>query len=125
MALNERETYYEQQIKEYQDNLNQLTRETENVRVELKHIQEENDLKEKKTNDLVNELKQNYEKVQNELMDLNDRGLFQRSAGQSRAIAHAYATSPGLAWSACFFISIFDGQTVRMKNTRSIQVEAI
>jgi predicted nucleic acid-binding Zn-ribbon protein len=76
MALNERETYYEQQIKEYQDNLNQVTRETEKVRVELKHIQEENDLKEKKTNDLVNELKQNYEKVQNELINLNDRGLF-------------------------------------------------
>ncbi len=91
MALNERETYYEQQIKEYQDNLNQLTCETEKVRVELKQMQEENDLKEKKTNALVNELKQNYEKVQNELMDLNDRGLFQRPAGHSHAIAHAYA----------------------------------
>jgi hypothetical protein len=49
----------------------------------------------------------------------------QRPARQSRAIAHAYATSPGLAWGACFFISIFDGQTVRMKNTRSMQVRAM
>ncbi len=58
--------------------------------------------------------------------------LKQRPAGQFHAIARAYAaspdayaTSPGLAWSACFSFSIFDGQTVRMKNTRSMQVQAM
>ncbi|CAF3626009.1 unnamed protein product [Adineta steineri] len=70
MALSERETYFEQQIKEYQHNIHQGTRETENIRAELKHIQEENDLKESKANLLINELKSNYEKIQ---MELNDR----------------------------------------------------
>ncbi|CAF1202420.1 unnamed protein product [Adineta steineri] len=70
MALSERETYFEQQIKEYQHNIHQATRETENIRTELKHIQEESDLKESKANLLINELKSNYEKIQ---MELNDR----------------------------------------------------
>ncbi|CAF3571315.1 unnamed protein product [Adineta steineri] len=70
MALSERETYFEQQIKEYQHNIHQATRETENIRTELRHIQEENDLKESKANVLINELKSNYEKIQ---MELNDR----------------------------------------------------
>ncbi|CAF1050769.1 unnamed protein product [Adineta steineri] len=70
MALSERETYFEQQIKEYQHNIHQATRETENIRAELKHIQKENDLKESQTNVLINELKSNYEKIQ---MELNDR----------------------------------------------------
>jgi predicted RNase H-like nuclease (RuvC/YqgF family) len=71
MTLNEREIYYGQQIKEYQDYINQATHETEKIRAELHQIHEENDLKEKKTNALINELKQNYEKLQ---IELNDRG---------------------------------------------------
>jgi len=71
--LNEREIYYEQQIKEYQNNINQATRETEQIRAELKQIHEENNLKEQKTNELINELKQNYEKVQ---IELNNQGRF-------------------------------------------------
>ncbi len=71
--MNEREIYYEQQIKEYQDNINQATRETEQIRAELKQIHEENNLKEQKTNELINELKQNYEKVQ---IELNNQGRF-------------------------------------------------
>ncbi len=39
--------------------------------------------------------------------------LDQRLAGQSRAIAHAYATSPGLAWSAYFSFSLFGRQRLR------------
>jgi hypothetical protein len=69
---------------------------------------------------------------ENDKRDLKILYSDQRPAGQSRAIAHAcaaspdvYATSPGLAWSACFFIPIFDGQTVRMKNTRSMQFQAM
>ncbi len=71
MALNERELYYEQQIKEYQANINQATLETEKIREELRQIQEENHSKEIKSNALINELKQNYEQIQTEL---NDRG---------------------------------------------------
>jgi len=41
-----------------------------------------------------------YNRLQ-EIGKLKDRAYSkQRPAGQSRAIAHAYATSPGLAWSA-------------------------
>jgi uncharacterized coiled-coil DUF342 family protein len=74
MTLNERETYYEQQIKEYQTNINQAIRETEKVRNEFKQIHEKNDLKEKQSQALINELKQNYEKIQSELAELNNRG---------------------------------------------------
>jgi uncharacterized coiled-coil DUF342 family protein len=74
MTLNERETYYEQQIKEYQTNINQAIRETEKVRNEFKEIHEKNDLKEKQSQALINELKQNYEKIQSELAELNNRG---------------------------------------------------
>ncbi|CAF4009752.1 unnamed protein product, partial [Rotaria sordida] len=73
MVLSERETYYQKQIEEYQTNIYQATRETEKIRTELKQIHEENELKEIKTNALINDLKENYEKIQNELMELNDR----------------------------------------------------
>lgn len=73
MTMNERETHYEQQIKEYQNNINQTTRETEKIRAELQQILEENNLKEKQTNALINELKQNYEKLQ---LEINDQGQF-------------------------------------------------
>ncbi len=53
-------------------------------------------------------------------------GVGQRPPEQSRAIAHAYAespdayaTSPGLAWSACFSFSLFGRQRLRWKHTRS------
>ncbi|CAF3799451.1 unnamed protein product [Rotaria sp. Silwood1] len=76
-TLTERESHYEQQIKEYQSNIAQAVHETEKVRTELKQLQEENISKEKQTNDLINTLKQDYEKqyekLQNDLAELNNR----------------------------------------------------
>ncbi|CAF1284245.1 unnamed protein product [Rotaria sordida] len=76
-TLTERESHYEQQIKEYQSNIAQAINETEKIRTELKQIQEENISKEKQTNDLINTLKQDYEKqcekLQNDLTELNNR----------------------------------------------------
>jgi hypothetical protein len=48
-----------------------------------------------------------------------------RHLASSRAIAHAYATSSGLAWSACFSFSLFGRQRLRWENTRSMQVQAM
>ncbi|CAF4503816.1 unnamed protein product, partial [Rotaria sp. Silwood2] len=61
MALSERETYYQQQIKEYQANIDRATQEAQKIRAELKQLQEENGLKEKNTKSLIDELKENYE----------------------------------------------------------------
>ncbi|CAF4743492.1 unnamed protein product [Rotaria sp. Silwood1] len=76
-TLTERESQYEQQIKEYQANITQAIDETEKIRSELKRIQEENISKEQQTNDLINTLKQDYEKqcekLQNDLVELNNR----------------------------------------------------
>ncbi len=78
LEVSGRESQYEQQIKEYQSNIDQASRETEKVRTELKQIHEENLSKEKQTNDLINTLKQDYEKqgekLQQELIELKDRG---------------------------------------------------
>jgi hypothetical protein len=41
----------------------------------LKKLQEEKDLNEKKSNDTINTLKQNYEILKTELTELQDRGL--------------------------------------------------
>ncbi|CAF3949096.1 unnamed protein product [Adineta steineri] len=77
LAVNERESQYEQKIQEYQTNINQAIQETDKVRLELKQIHEENLLKEKQTNELINTLKQDYEeqskKLRIELTELNDR----------------------------------------------------
>ncbi len=69
--MNERESQYEQQIKEHQSNIDQSHHEIEKLRTELKQIQEGYNSKEKQTNDLITSLKQDYEKLQTEL---NDRG---------------------------------------------------
>jgi hypothetical protein len=61
------ELQYQQQIKEYQSNINHAIEETEKLRKELKQFQEENLLKEKQTNELINSLKQDNEKIQTEL----------------------------------------------------------
>jgi len=41
------------------------------------------------------------------------RGTAPHHLASSRAIAHTYATSPGLAWSACFSFSLFGRQRLR------------
>jgi multidrug resistance efflux pump len=75
-ALHQRGSEYEQQIKEYQDNLEQASRETENIRIELAEVQEEKASIEKISHDTIESLKQDFEK-QNEILktELQDRGL--------------------------------------------------
>ena len=70
-TVNELQSQYEQQIKEYQSNIKQALADTEKVRVELKQFQEENLQKDKQTNETINALKQEKEKLQTEL---NHRG---------------------------------------------------
>ncbi|CAF0876473.1 unnamed protein product [Adineta ricciae] len=72
-TMSEREKHYEHQIKQYRQAINQMTEENNQVRDELRHIQEENALKDEKTEAFISELKQNYERVQHELIELNDR----------------------------------------------------
>ncbi len=74
LALSERESQYEQQIKEYQSNVNQASNETDKIRTELKQLYEENISKEQQTNHLINTLKQDCEKLQIELAELDNRG---------------------------------------------------
>lgn len=69
--MNELQTQYEQQIKEYQSNIKQALEDTDKVRAELKRFQEENLQKEKQTNETINALKEGNEKLQSEL---NHRG---------------------------------------------------
>ncbi|UJR09199.1 hypothetical protein I4U23_013447 [Adineta vaga] len=73
MAFSEREKYYEEQIRQYQDKINQATRETEKSYATLQYIQEENELKDRRTEALITKLKENYEQVQTELTELNNR----------------------------------------------------
>ena len=72
LALNERETQFQEQLQNYQTNLNQAIENSEKVRNELKQIQEENLSKEQQLNEVINQLKQDHEKVQTEL---NQQGL--------------------------------------------------
>ena len=74
-TITEREKHYEHQIKQYQQAISQMTEENNQVRDELRHMQKENALKDGKTEAFINELKQNYERVQHELIELNDRGM--------------------------------------------------
>ncbi len=62
MALNERETHYEIQIKEYQTKRDQAVRETQDLRNEFIKLQEEKTSNEKQLNDSINTLKQDFEK---------------------------------------------------------------
>jgi uncharacterized protein (DUF3084 family) len=75
-TIHQRESEYEQQIKEYQDNLKQASRETENIQIELAKVQEEKAAIEKKSNDTIESLKQDFEKQYAILKtELQDRGL--------------------------------------------------
>jgi DNA repair exonuclease SbcCD ATPase subunit len=77
--LNERESRYEQQIKEYQTKLDQSNHDLQNIQSELTKLQEEKVYNEKKSNDIINSLKQDherqYETLKTELTELQDRGL--------------------------------------------------
>jgi hypothetical protein len=58
---NGQDGYYETQIKEYEDNLNRTTRETQQIQVELAKLEEENILHDNKTKMIINSLKHDYE----------------------------------------------------------------
>jgi septal ring factor EnvC (AmiA/AmiB activator) len=62
MALNERETHYETQIKEYQSKRDQAIRETQDLRTELTKLKEEKTSNEKHLNETLNSSKQDFEK---------------------------------------------------------------
>ena len=72
MALNDRETYYETQIKEYQVKRDQAVRETQDLRNELNQLQEEKVSNEKQLNDEINNIKQDFEK---QLIELENQSL--------------------------------------------------
>jgi uncharacterized protein YeeX (DUF496 family) len=77
MALNERETHYETQIKEYQTKRDQAAREAQDLRTELTKLQEEKSSNEKQLNDTINSLKQDFEKqiqsYQTQITQLEDQ----------------------------------------------------
>ena len=77
MALNERETHYETQIKEYQTKRDQAVRETQDLRTELTKLQEEKTSNDKQLNDAINSLKQDFEKqiqsYQTQITELEDQ----------------------------------------------------
>ena len=72
MALNDRETHYETQIKEYQVKRDQAVRETQDLRNELNQLQEEKVSNEKQLNDEINNIKQDFEK---QLIELENQSL--------------------------------------------------
>ena len=72
-ASTERECQYEQQLKDYQSKSEQATQAMAQLREELQQVQKDKLLKEQQNNDEINELKQNYAKLQT---DFNHRGKF-------------------------------------------------
>jgi chromosome segregation ATPase len=79
MTLGHRESQYEKQIKEYENNLNQATRNTENMQAELANLAQEKASHDKKSNNTIESLKQDYERqyemLKSQLTELQDRGL--------------------------------------------------
>ncbi len=77
-TVNQDESHYEKQMKEYENNLNQATTETQHIRTELAKLEEEKVLHDNKTNSLINSLKQDYERqyeiLQNQLNELQTQG---------------------------------------------------
>jgi broad-specificity NMP kinase len=75
MTLNEREIYYEQQIKEYENNLNQAIRETQCIQGELEKLEQEKILHDNKLNTIINLLKQDHEILKSQLNEFQNQGL--------------------------------------------------
>lgn len=73
--INERQSQYEQEIKDYQNKLDKTTHDFQNSQLELTKLQEENNSNEKKSNETINTLKHDYDSLKNELNELQDRGL--------------------------------------------------
>jgi len=78
-TLNERESHYKQQIQDYENKLEQSIHDIQTIQSELTKLQEEKISNEKKSNDTINTLKQDYERqyeiLKTELTELKDRGL--------------------------------------------------
>ena len=70
--------HYETQIKEYEDNLNRATRETQQIQAELAKLEEEKILNENKTKTIINSLKRDYETqfetLKHQLTEFQDQG---------------------------------------------------
>ncbi|CAF3513773.1 unnamed protein product [Rotaria socialis] len=62
VTLSERETFYEKQIKQYENNLNQAMRETQNIQTELAKLETEKATHDENFNTTINTLKQDYER---------------------------------------------------------------
>lgn len=77
LTLNEYQSKYEQQIRDYEKDLNRATAETERIRVELAKFEEEKSLQEKRTSLLINSLKDEYE-------DSRRQGLLSFRSGKER-----------------------------------------
>jgi len=75
MTLNEREIYYEQKIKEYENNLNQAIRETQCIQGELEKLEQEKILHDNKSNQIINSLKQDHEILKSQLNEFQNQGL--------------------------------------------------
>jgi len=79
MTLNQRESVYEKQMQEYENNLNQATRQTESIQSELAKLEEEKLSHEIKSNNIINSIKQDYERqyemLRTQLLELQDQGL--------------------------------------------------
>ena len=77
--LNQRESFFEQQIKEYENNLNQATRQTESIQNEFAKLEEDKTVHEQKSNSVILSLKQDYEnqfdQLKLELVQLQEKGL--------------------------------------------------
>jgi hypothetical protein len=70
---------YEQQIKDYENNLNQVTHETQTIQTELAKIEEDKILHDNKSNTTINSLKEDYERqyeiLKNQLIELQNHSL--------------------------------------------------
>ena len=72
------ENQYQTQIKEYEDNLNRATRETQQIQAELAKLEEEKIVNENKTKGIINTLKREYETqfetLKHQLTEFQDQG---------------------------------------------------
>lgn len=80
MASSERESHFEAQIKEYQAKRDQALQETEARRAELAKLQGEKESQEKKLNEMVQTLKDDFSKqtesFQTQIAELENQSLF-------------------------------------------------
>ncbi len=70
MALNERESHYENQIKEYQAKRDQASREIQDLRNELTKFQEEKSVIEKQSIDTKEDFEKQIQSLKTQITDL-------------------------------------------------------